>query len=148
MEEKIVVHSASPHDITPEETEEIAQLLRGLNSGFEVQAEVHERTGKGITWFEVLRIGLYGGAFAAGKALMDETAKKIAGVVIEWARDRFRNRKALSKRPVYVKIYGPDGTVQSVVVKNATDEPEDRTESDRRLEESAKARKTTASTTD
>jgi hypothetical protein len=45
-----------------------------------------------------------------------------------------RFKKKESKRSVYIPIYGPDGKiVKSVVVKNATDEPEDRTKEDRKL---------------
>ena len=91
-----------------------------------------QREGLGITWFEILRIALMGGAFGAGKLFTEEVVKKIADVAVDWAQERFKGRKKKSKRPVYVAIYGPDGVVKSIVMKNATDEPEDRTEEDRR----------------
>jgi hypothetical protein len=66
-------------------------------------------------------------AAIVGQELIQEITK--AG--IEWARARFKRKKAGT--PVYIPIYGPDGEIlKSVVVKNATDEAEDRTEQDRK----------------
>lgn len=72
MPETITIHSASARDIVAEETKAIA--------------EDHERTGAGVTWFEVLRIVLIGGAFGLGKTFAEEVTKKIADIVVEWAR--------------------------------------------------------------
>ena len=81
----IVIRTMSPHDITLDEAEEIAQAIRGLNLNCEVQVEGHERQGKGVTWFEVLHISLLAGIFAgAGKVLAEEAAKKIAAVFVDW----------------------------------------------------------------
>ncbi len=140
--EEIIIHSPSPFDITTEEAEEIATAIRGVNLNCDVQIKVTQRSGRGLTWFEVLRITLLGGAFGAGKLFTEEVVKKIADIVIDWARERFKGRKKESKRPVYVAIYGPDGVVKSVVIKNATDEIEDRTGQDQNLERSVASRKT------
>ncbi len=129
MADKIVISTANPNDITVEEAEEIAQAIRVLKPDCDVQVEGRQREGYGVTWFEVLRISLGG---ALGGKLVEVVAKKVVDVVVDWARKRFRGRKSASKRPVYVAIYGPDGIVKSVVIKNATDEPEDRTEEDRK----------------
>jgi hypothetical protein len=145
MADTIGINTPNPNDITLEEAEEIAGAVRRLNLNCEVKVSGQHRTGYGVTWFEVLRIALLGGgAFGIGKAFTEEVAKKIADIVVEWARERFRGRKSASKRPVYVAIHGPDGTVKSLVIKNATDEPEDRTEQDQQLERSAKARRDAA----
>jgi hypothetical protein len=141
MPETIVIHTASPRDISLEECEQIAESVRGLSPDFEVRVEGHERTGLGVTWFEVLRISLLGGVFGLGKLFAEETAKKIADIFVDWARERIKERKNKSKRPVCVAIYGPDGIIKSVVVKNATDEPEDRTEQDQRTARSVSAPK-------
>jgi hypothetical protein len=138
---EIVLNSPSPFDITAEEIEEIATTIRGLNLNCEVRTSVTQREGVGITWFEILRIALMGGAFGAGKLFTEEVVKKIADVAVDWARERFKGRKKESKRPVYVAIYGPDGVVKSVVIKNATDEPEDRTEEDKSLAKMLKDKK-------
>jgi len=129
--ETIVIRTANPHDITLEEAEGIASLLRAAYPTLSVKTEGQERTGYGVTWFEVLRITILGGAFGVGKAFAEEVVKKTADVVVEWARERFKGRKSKSKRPVYLAIYGPDGLVKSLVIKNATDVPEDRTAEDR-----------------
>jgi hypothetical protein len=86
-----------------------------------------------------LHISILGAAFGLGKAVVDETAKRIAVIVVDWARDRFRGRKRDSKRPVYFAIRDLDGRlVMSVLVKNATDEPEDHTVEDQRRASAAK----------
>lgn len=138
IQETIVIHSASSRDIWPEETKAIAEAVQKLNSEFDVKVEDHERAGVGVTWFEVLRITLLGGAFGVGKVFAEEVAKKIADITVDWARERFKGRKSKSTRPVYVAIYSPDGIVKSVVIKNAVDEPEDRTEQDRQTTKSVK----------
>lgn len=141
MAETIGINTPNPNDIKPAEAEEIANAIRGLNPAWNVTVTVTERTGYGVTWFEVLRIALTGGAFV-GKEALKEAAKKIADLVVAWARERFKRKKpAVRPRPVYVKIYGPDGTVISQVIKNATDEPEDRTEQDQKIERDFRERK-------
>jgi len=141
MAETIGINTPNPHDITPAEAEEIANAIRGLDPTWEVKVAVTERTSYGITWFEILRIGLAGAAFAEKEALK-EAAKKIADIVVAWARERFRRKKpAVNPRPTYVQIYGPHGTVVSQVIRNATDEPEDRTEQDQKIEQDFKNRK-------
>src|SRR5580700_9403000 len=133
MLEEITIRTANPNDITLDEAENIGVAIRTLNLATTVNVVGQERTGYGVTLFEVLRIGLGGGfAFGAGKAFAEEAAKKIADVVVEWARKRFLEKG--KKRSVYVSIHGADGTVVSKVIKNAIDEPEDRTAQDREKE--------------
>jgi hypothetical protein len=83
----IGINTPNPHDVTPAEAEEIANAIRGLNPAWNVTVTVTERTGYGVTWFEVLRIALTGGAFV-GKEVLKEAAKKIADIAVEWARER------------------------------------------------------------
>ncbi len=130
LSETIIIQTPNPHDITLEEAENIASALRAANPSFSVKAEGYERKGRGVTWFEVLRIGLLGGAFGVGKVFAEEVVKQTADIVVEWARDRFKGRKSNSKRPIYLAISGPDGLLKSLVIKNATDSPEDRTAED------------------
>jgi hypothetical protein len=128
----IVVRPLNPLDITPDEAEEIAARIRGLDLDSEVRVEEQEREYRGLTWLELLTVTL---AFKAGGIVVDEAAKKIAGIVVDWARQRFRGRKSGSKRPVYLEIHARgdlgDRVMKAVVIKNATDEPEDRTEKER-----------------
>jgi hypothetical protein len=135
MEDAIVIFTPNPHDITLEEAEDVARAIRGLNTNRDVRVAGKEREGYGVTWFEVLHISFLGGAaFGLGKMVAEELAKRVTDIAVDWARERFKGRKSKSRRPVYVAIRGPDGQIiKSVVVKNATDDPEDRTESDRAL---------------
>ena len=129
MPDTILINSKNPNDITLEEGEEIAEMLRRLHPDCDVQVLGQQRDGTGVTWFEVLYISL---GFAA-KELVQQAVKMIADSVIAWVRERFKKLRVNSKRPVYVVIYGPDGEiVKSVLVRNATEEPEDRTEEDRK----------------
>jgi len=109
--------------------EEIAQAIRGLDLDCDVQVDITERTGYGVTWFKVLHIALEGSIFV-GKAATVAAAKKIAEAVIDWARAQFNK----SKRPVSISIYGPDGEVLKLVVVKP-DGVEDRTNEDRKRRE-------------
>jgi hypothetical protein len=53
----------SKKDVPAEEMEEIAQAIRALNLDCDVQVDITERTGYGVTWFEVLHIALEGSIF-------------------------------------------------------------------------------------
>jgi hypothetical protein len=140
MPDTIVIHSASARDILPEETKAIAEAVQQLNKDFEVKIADHEQSGAFVTWFEVLRITLVGGAFGLGKPFSEEIVKRIADIVVEWARQRFKKRLTNSPRPVYLAIAGPDGLLKSLVINNCVDEAEDLTEHDRQTESSLRAR--------
>ena len=129
MADPIVIRSSNPADITPEEAEELAQIIRSLDWAIGVEVVAQQREGTGVTWAELLHISVPGLVWG-GKKIVN----KLADVAIEWTRKRFEGRRNGSKRPVYINIYGPDGKiVKAVAVKNATDEVQDRTEEDRRL---------------
>ena len=117
-------------DVPAEEMEEIAQAIRRLDPDCDVQVDITERTGYGVTWFKVLQIVLEGSKYA-GTAAAGAAAKKIAEAIIDWARAQFTK----SKRPVsFSIIYGPHGEVlKSVIVK--PDGVEDRTDEDRKRRE-------------
>jgi hypothetical protein len=132
MAGSIVVRTQNPLDITRDEAGEIAATIRGLNLASEVRVEELEREGRGLTWFEILCITL---SFKAGQIVVDQATNEIAAIVVDWARQRFRGRKSGSKRPVYLEIHARDDlgsrVTKAIVTKNATDEPEDRTEEKR-----------------
>jgi hypothetical protein len=129
MPGSIVVRTLNPLDVTPDEAEEIAATIRKLDLDSKVRVEEQEREHRGLTWFEIIHITL---AFKVGRIVVDEATKKISDIVVEWARQRFRGRKSGSKRPVYLEIHVRDDlgaqVMKTIVIKNATDEPEDRTE--------------------
>jgi len=142
---EIVIQTKNPHDITMEEAEQIASILRNTDCDFSVTTQALERTGYGVTWFEVLNISVLGGAaFGLAKAFAEEVVKKIADIAVDWAHERFKGPKSKSKRPVYVAIYGPDGLLKSLVITNAIDPPEDRTAQDLRFASAVSAEKTSA----
>jgi hypothetical protein len=113
-----------------DELDELAQSIRGVAPGFAVRFAVpREQRGYSVTWWEVVHIWLPWAAVAAGGVVGPAIAKKIVDVAIEWARTRFARKP--NKRPKYVAIYGPDGKViQSVLIRDETAEPEDRTAAD------------------
>jgi len=127
---KIILQPRDSHDITSEETQELAALIRTLN--FEHKVDVAtglEQVGKGITAYEVLRIWIITGDVFLAKQIAQEVAK----VALKWACDRLK-RKEAKRRPTYIAIYGPNGKVlRSMVVKDANQEAEDRTKADRKL---------------
>ena len=125
--DQVTIRSRNPLRITLNEAEELAQAVRPLAPDIkvEVEAEEQQQGTYGVTFFQIIEIVLPTAAIV-GQELVQEITK--AG--IEWARARFKRKK--TGNPVYIPIYGPDGEIlKSVVVKNATDEPEDRTEQDR-----------------
>ena len=138
MTGSIVVRAQNPLDITRDEAGEIAAIIRGLNLASEVRVEEQEREGRGLTWFEILYITL---SFEADQIVVDKAVKEIAAIFVDWARRRFGGRKSGSKRPVYLEIHVRDDlgkrVTKVIVTKNATDEPEDRTEPKRCIFERA-----------
>jgi hypothetical protein len=128
--DEIVIRSRNPARITLEEAEELAQAIRPLapNTNTNVEgSDSEQRPGTyGVTYFQIIEIVLPT-AVLVGKELIQEITK----AAVQWARARFKRKKGT---PIYIPIYGPDGDiVKSVVIKNDTDEPEDRTEQDRAL---------------
>ena len=129
MTGSIVVRTQNPLDISRDEAEEIAATIRGLNLASEVRVEEQEREYRGLTWFEILYITL---SLEADQIVVDKAIKEIAAIFVSWARRRFGGRKSGSKRPVYLEIHVRDDlgnrVTKVIVTKNATDEPDDRTE--------------------
>jgi len=128
--DEIVIRSKNPARITLEEAEELAEAIRPLtlNTNINVEGSDSERRPGtyGVTFFQIIEIVLPTAALV-GKELIQEVTK----AAVQWARSRFKRKKGT---PIYIPIYGPDGDiVKSVVIKNDTDEPEDRTEQDREL---------------
>ena len=125
---RIILQARDPHDITPEEVQELAALFY---ANFEYKVDIAtnpEQVGKGITLNEVLYIWL----IPAGFFLAKKAAEEVAKIVIQWTRNRLR-KKGTTRRPTTIFIYGPNGKViKSVVVKDATQEVEDHTEANRK----------------
>lgn len=149
---KIVLQPANPLDLRPEELEDLAHAIRGIDSNYEVgiagEEEVDPRR-RGVTWYEILTIWL---PAVSG----DISLLIIVGQAIAWARRRFQQQEAdqiqrhqqelaqrlrrgrkpkphITRRPKYIRILGPNGEVLKVVlVKDPESEPEDRTSDEQR----------------
>ena len=128
--DKIIIQPKNPADITSGEAEKLAKAFRTAYPGYEVQVEIveiHPCDGYAVTWYEVISIAVVSG-------LAVEITKQIIKLAVDWARERFKQKQ--SRRPTSITIYGPKGEVlKSLVVKNATDEPEDETEKISKYEE-------------
>jgi hypothetical protein len=119
VSKKIIVRPKNPLDIMPEEAEELAKAIRVSCPKYKVQVRINGYKGYAVTWYEVIEI-------AVVSAVTEEVIRRIGKVAVDWARKRFKQKQ--SERPKAITIFGPKGEVlKSLVVKNATDEPEDRT---------------------
>ncbi|MGD0540009.1 MAG: hypothetical protein ABSB33_00690 [Tepidisphaeraceae bacterium] len=131
--EKLIVRPRNPNDIHLDEAEALAQLLRPVVPEISVEVEGQEQLPGhfGVTWFQIIELVV--------PTVASPVLGEILKAAIEWARSRFKKKEGTQRRPVYVPIYGPDGEIlKSVLVKNAVDEPEDRTEEDRNRQKGTK----------
>jgi hypothetical protein len=131
---QIILEPKNPGDINPEELEDLAKAIRSLNPNHDVQVRNGEGyTGYGITWYEILTIWLF-------LKIDEQLIEQVIKLSIEWARQRFNKKgNVIRPRPTYIKLYGPNGKfLKSIVMNNATDEPEDTTEKDRETEKIAR----------
>lgn len=130
---KIIIQPKNPADITPREAEKLAKAFRTAYPKYKMQVESNKGyalTSYAVTLYEVLTIVVVS---AAAKEIVQQVIK----LTVDWARERFKQKQ--SARTTSITIYGPKGEVlKSLVVKNATDEPEDRTKEAIETEEIAK----------
>jgi hypothetical protein len=127
---KIIIQPKNPLDLTPEEAEELAKAIRVSYPEFKVQVKTDGYKGYAVTLYQVITITLL-------VAVTEEIVKQIVKLSVDWARDRLKHKQ--SARTTSITIYGPKGEVlKSLVVKNVTDEPEERTEETAHIEEIAK----------
>jgi hypothetical protein len=130
----ITIRSRNPNVITLDKAEEVAQTIRTLLPNYDVEVVGKEQEDRiySVTYFRIVDIVLPF-ATTVGLIFRKKLTEEITRVAVEWARAWFKKRRGSVQRPVNIPIYGPNGKiVKSVVVKNATDEPEDHTEEDRR----------------
>jgi hypothetical protein len=118
---QIILQPKNPLDLKPEEVKELADSIRTSYPKYDVRVEGGSGyIGYGVTWFQILTIWLL-------VPINKQIVERITKLAIEWARQRFGKQKA--GRPKSITIYGPYRKVlKSIVIKNATDEPEDRTD--------------------
>lgn len=116
--------------IDSQETQELAELIRTLNSEYKVDVSASpEQIGKGITFYEIVYIWIIAGSTIFVEKFVEKFAEKLAEISIKWARDRLKKKG--KGFPTCINIYGPNGKIlKSVVVKDATQEVEDQTKAD------------------
>ena len=130
MSKKIIIQPKNPLDIIPEEAEDLAKAIRVSYPKYKVQVKINGYKGYAVTLYQVITIAVLG-------AVTEEIIKQIVKLAVDWARERFKQKQ--SARTTSITIYGPKGEVlKSLVVKNAIDEPEDRTKEAVETEEIAK----------
>jgi len=126
---KIIVEPNNPLDIVPEEAEELAKAIRVSYPKYRVQVRISGYRGYAVTLCEVIAIWV-------AATVTEELIKQVVKIAVDWARERFRQKQ--SARTTSITIYGPKSELlRSIVVKNATDEPEDRTKEDINMHEIA-----------
>lgn len=117
---KIVIEPKNPLDVKPEDLQELAEEIHSLCPGYDIKIEGKGYTGYGLTWGEIVNFWIA----APVSGLLIEQIIKLA---IKWARKRF-TQKGREKRPKSITIYGPKGNIlKTIVLHNATDEPEFKT---------------------
>lgn len=122
---RILVRTGNPLVLPPEELEDLADAIRQLDTSYDVQTDIIEQKGYGVTWWEVINVILPWDVIISG------ATGAVITEFIHWARERFKKEQG-TKRPKYVGILGPDGKViRSVVLEGPDAEPEDRTDEDR-----------------
>jgi len=126
---KIIVEPNNPLDIVPEEAEELAKAIRVSYPKYRVQVRISGYRGYAVTLCQVIAIWV-------AATVTEELIKQVVKIAVDWARERFRQKQ--SARTTSITIYGPKSELlRSIVVKNATDEPEDRTKEDINMHEIA-----------
>lgn len=127
----ILLEPQNPLDITSDELEQLATIIRAIDPVTNVTVVNKEAKGYGVTWWEVVYVWIQTDPIGSGIA--GYMIGKVFDGVIAWARERFKKKD--TGRPFYISILDSEGKVmQSILLHNADQEPEDRTEQDREQE--------------
>lgn len=118
----IQLKPANPLDVEPEELIGLAEEIRMIEPGYEVEIPPPEyMKGVGVTWWEVVRI--YVPWHDMQTTAVSIVLTKIGDATVTWMRERFKKKPG---RPKVVTIYGPKGKVlKTIALKTADGEPED-----------------------
>lgn len=124
----ILLQPVNPQDLQAEDLRDLADAIRKLDHGYEVQIAYYDQIGHRVTWEEALTIWL---PVAANVA----TVGAIVAQFIAWAHQRCKKEESeqvenerVQYRPKSVTILGPDGNVlKNITIRNPNQEPEDHT---------------------
>ena len=110
-----IILAAVPTDFASVDLQELADRLSDVAPNLDVGLVEPQRVGRGVTWWEVLRVWL---ADPAATEARDATIKAI----VAWLRKRFDKR---ATRPKWVILYGPDGApLKHVKLPKGVSEPQ------------------------
>ena len=115
--------------IDSKEAEELAELIRTLNSEYKVDvADSPEQIGKGITFYEIIYVWIIFGSFTFLQKFVGKFAEEIAKIAAQWARERLKKKGRGEGRgfPTCIEIRGRNGKLLiSIVMKDSTEKIED-----------------------
>jgi hypothetical protein len=106
---RFFLEPGNPYDLSRDELEDLAKLVRAESSDLEVTVYVGDEHGYGVTFAEVLRLYTEAGELAG------DTAALLTPfwIAVQWMRRRWQRDKDTHSnelpRTRYVTLYGPDG---------------------------------------
>ena len=114
----ILLETINSDDLTPEELEELADILSEQLPGFEIEIGFDEQYGAGVTWHEVLRVWL-----PDPTSLKDDVYAVLLGACFEYMRSRF-SRKHGGRRPKTIVIHDRSGReIDSFTITESEGDP-------------------------
>ncbi len=119
---QIQLKPANPLDVEPGELVDLAEEIRKLDLGSEVEIPPPEyMKGAGVTWWEVVQI--YVPWHDVQTAAVSIALTKIGDAATSWMRQRFKRKP---DRPKVVTIYSSKGKVlRTIALKTPNGEPKD-----------------------
>lgn len=117
MSDPVIVQTANPLDVKPEELDGLIDALN--DKRLDARRSRVEQRGHGVTWWEVVLIWV---AARSAEAVID----RVVGDVVEWMKDRFRQNpdSTRPKAAVIVLYEGEEGhATEKVELRSADEEP-------------------------
>lgn len=109
----ITLQPKNPLDPTPEELEDLAQAIQGLDSDYAVVVTTRERPRVGVSLWEVIE------CYVPWSDLTNAAAVALIAELGRWLRNRFEK---VPGRPKLMVIYGPDGKVLKEIEMQSPEE--------------------------
>ena len=123
---RVFMEPGNPHDVSQEDLEDLAALVRTDQPRLAVEVFIGEEQGYGVTFAEVLRIYIDAGEIAGDSAALFAPF----WIAVRWMRARWdRDKQTHDGEPPrtrYVTLYGADGNkLKSVKIDIPDGEPEE-----------------------
>lgn len=124
MSDRVIVQTANPLDVRPEELDDLIDALK--DDGLDARRGYLEQKGYGVTWWEVVLIWV-------GTRAAEAVINHVVGDVVEWMKERFRQHPE-NTRPKTAMIFryeGDEGQLSEIVeLRSADADPVRRTPED------------------